>query len=132
MQKFLLTVVVTATLSGCSLLGVYKIDVPQGTPLTQAQVSQIKLDMTQQQVRYYLGSPTLTDTLSPNRWDYLYYYTPGTDARRANIAAVTTQQLSLQFNTAGRLEAISGQANIPEQQIGLPASKDPLVNPSLD
>jgi len=124
----MLTVVATALLSGCSLLGVYKIDVPQGTPLTQAQVSQIKLGMTQQQVRFYLGSPTLTDTLSPNRWDYLYHYTPGTDARKAKIAPVTEQKLSLQFNAAGQLESIQGQASIPAQQIGLPASKDPLVN----
>jgi outer membrane protein assembly factor BamE len=128
MQKILLTVVVTAVLSGCSLLGVYKIDVPQGTPLTQAQISQIKLGMTQQQVRYYLGSPTLTDTLSPNRWDYVYHYTPGTDARKLDIAAVTEQKLSLQFNSAGLLDSIQGQISIPEKQIGLPASKNPLLN----
>jgi len=128
MQKFLLAVVVAAILSGCSLLGVYKIDVPQGTPLTQAQVSQIKLGMTQQQVRYYLGSPALTDTLSPDRWDYLYHYTPGTDARKAKIDAVTAQKLSLQFNADGTLASINGQASIPDKQIGLPASKDPLVN----
>lgn len=128
MQKILLTVVVTAILSGCSLLGVYKIDVPQGTPLTQAQVEQIKIGMTQQQVRYYLGSPSLTDTLSPNRWDYLYHYTPGTDARKAKIEPVTEQKLSLQFSAAGVLESIDGQSSIPAKQIGLPASKDPLVN----
>lgn len=128
MQKFLLTVVVTSILSGCSLLGVYKIDVPQGTPLTQTQVSQIKIGMTQQQVRYYLGSPTLTDTLSPNRWDYLYYYTPGTDARKAKIAPVTAQKLSLKFNATGQLDSINGQSSIPDTQIGLPASKDPLVS----
>lgn len=128
MQKILLTVVVTAVLSGCSLLGVYKIDVPQGTPLTQAQVNQIKLGMTQQQVRYYLGSPSLTDTLSPNRWDYIYHYTPGTDARKLNIPAVTEQKLSLQFNSAGLLDSIQGQTSIPEKQIGLPASKNPLLN----
>jgi len=128
MQKILLTVVVTAVLSGCSLLGVYKIDVPQGTPLTQAQVNQIKLGMTQQQVRYYLGSPSLTDTLSPNRWDYIYHYTPGTDARKLDIPAVTEQKLSLQFNSAGLLDSIQGQTSIPEKQIGLPASKNPLLN----
>ena len=128
MQKILLTVVVTAVLSGCSLLGVYKIDVPQGTPLTQAQVNQIKLGMTQQQVRYYLGSPSLTDTLSPNRWDYIYHYTPGTDARKLDIPAVTEQKLSLQFNSAGLLDSIQGQTSIPEKQIGLPASKNPLLD----
>lgn len=128
MQKILLTVVVTAVLSGCSLLGVYKIDVPQGTPLTQAQVSQIKIGMTQQQVRYYLGSPSLTDTLNPNRWDYLYHYTPGTDARKLKLSKVTDQKLSLQFNAAGLLEKIDGQASIPTQQVGLPSSKNPLLN----
>lgn len=128
MQKILLTVVVTAVLSGCSLLGVYKIDVPQGTPLTQAQVSQIKIGMTQQQVRYYLGSPSLTDTLNPNRWDYVYHYTPGTDARKLKLSPVTDQKLSLQFNAAGLLEKIDGQASIPTQQVGLPSSKNPLLN----
>ncbi len=39
MQKIMLTLLVTSLLAGCSTLGVYKVDIPQGTPLTQAQAS---------------------------------------------------------------------------------------------
>ena len=131
MRKIMLAICATTVLSvvsGCAVFGVYRIDIPQGSPLTQAQVSQIKIGMTQQQVRYYLGSPSLTDTLNPNRWDYLYHYTPGTDARKLKLSKVTDQKLSLQFNAAGLLEKIDGQASIPTQQVGLPSSKNPLLN----
>ncbi|MEC7119859.1 MAG: outer membrane protein assembly factor BamE [Pseudomonadota bacterium] len=128
MQKIMLTLVATAVLSGCSLMGVYKIDIPQGSPLTQNQVSQVQVGMTQQQVRYFLGSPSLTDTLNPNQWDYIYHYTPGTYARKEKIPAAQGQRLRLVFNAQGILEQIEGQPSIPASQQGLPASKDPLLN----
>ncbi|MBD0075461.1 outer membrane protein assembly factor BamE, partial [Acinetobacter baumannii] len=40
MQKLVLTLFVTSLLAGCSIFGVYKVDIPQGTPLTKAQASQ--------------------------------------------------------------------------------------------
>ncbi len=39
MQRIMLTLFVTSLLVGCSTLGVYKVDIPQGTPLTQAQAA---------------------------------------------------------------------------------------------
>lgn len=56
MQKIMLTLFVTSLLVGCSTLGVYKVDIPQGTPLTQAQASKIQVGMSHQQVRFLLGS----------------------------------------------------------------------------
>ena len=70
------------TLSGCSAFRVYTIDLPQGTPLTAAQAAQVQVGMSANQVLYILGSPALKDTLAPNRWDYIYDYTAGTDGRR--------------------------------------------------
>ena len=76
MQKIMLTLFVTSLLVGCSTLGVYKVDIPQGTPLTQAQASKIQAGMSFQQVRFLLGSPTISDPMNPLRWDYVYNYTP--------------------------------------------------------
>ena len=42
------------TLAGCSIFGVYKVDIPQGTPLTKAQASQVQVGMNFQQVRFCL------------------------------------------------------------------------------
>lgn len=71
MQKIMLTtLLVSSLLAGC----VYKIDIPQGTPLTKAQASQVHVGMNYQQVRFLLGSPTITDPLNPERWDYVYNY----------------------------------------------------------
>ncbi|HQV26076.1 MAG TPA: outer membrane protein assembly factor BamE, partial [Acinetobacter sp.] len=67
MQKIMLTLFVTSLLSGCSIFGVYKVDIPQGTPLTQAQAAQVQVGMSFQQVRFLLGSPTVTDPLNPSR-----------------------------------------------------------------
>lgn len=74
MQKLVLTLFVTSLLAGCSIFGVYKVDIPQGTPLTKAQASQVQVGMNFQQVRFLLGSPTVTDPLNPQRWDYIYNY----------------------------------------------------------
>ena len=45
------------------------------TPLTKAQTSQVQVGMSFQQVRFLLGSPTVTDPLNPLRWDYICNYT---------------------------------------------------------
>jgi outer membrane protein assembly factor BamE len=127
MRNFMLTLLTTALLlsvSACSVLGVYRIDIPQGTPLTQAQVTQLKLGMTPQQVRYILGSPSVTDTLNPKRWDYIYHYVPGSYARRAGLKPVKQQQLTLRFDQQDVLVEITGQDTIPHEQPGLPGSKD--------
>lgn len=134
MRKIMLALVATSALSGlvssisgCSVFGVYRIDIPQGTPLTQAQVSQLRIGMTQQQVRYILGSPSLTDTLQPNRWDYVYNYRPGTYAKKAGLKPVNNQHLVLTFDN-DLLKSIVGAESIPASQPGLPASRDTALN----
>lgn len=127
MQKIMLALFASTLISGCSVFGVYKIDVPQGTPLTQAQVAQIKVGMTTQQVRFLLGSPTITDTLNPNRWDYIYNYIPGTYARKAKLSATSGQHLRVYFDDQGIVTKIEGMETIPEKQPGLPQSKEAIL-----
>lgn len=124
----MLTLFVTSLLTGCSTLGVYKVDIPQGTPLTQAQATKIQVGMTHQQVRFLLGSPTISDPLNPLRWDYIYNYIPGTYAKKAKIPAAHGQHLKIFFNNQGIVEKIEGLETIPESQPGLPGSKETILN----
>jgi outer membrane protein assembly factor BamE len=128
MQKIMLTLFVASLITGCSTLGVYKIDIPQGTPLTKAQASKIQIGMSHQQVRFLLGSPTVTDPMNPLRWDYVYNYIPGTYAKKANIAAASGQHLKVYFNESGIVQAVEGLESIPESQPGLPGSKEAILN----
>ena len=127
MQKIMLTLFVSSVLTGCSTLGVYKVDIPQGTPLTQAQAAKIQVGMSHQQVRFLLGSPTITDPMNPLRWDYIYNYIPGTNAKKAKIPAATGQHLKIYFNGKGIVEKIEGLDTIPATQPGLPASKEAIL-----
>ena len=123
----MLTLFVSSVLAGCSTLGVYKVDIPQGTPLTQAQAAKIQVGMSHQQVRFLLGSPTLTDPMNPLRWDYIYNYIPGTNAKKAKISAASGQHLKIYFNNNGMVEKIEGLETIPATQPGLPASKEAIL-----
>jgi len=50
----------------------YRIDVQQGNVVTSEQMALVKVGMTRLQVRDVLGSPLLSDSFHPNRWDYIF------------------------------------------------------------
>lgn len=102
-------------LSGCSALSVYKIDLPQGTPITQLQAQKLRIGMNENQVLYLLGSPAIKDTLAPNRWDYIYDYEAGTEGRRQGIPNVhnASRHLKVYFNANGLVSAIEGIETLP-------------------
>jgi len=55
----------------------YKAPIQQGNWVTSEQVALLQTGMTREQVRFALGSPTLTSVLHAERWDFPYYYKPG-------------------------------------------------------
>jgi len=137
MQKLLPTRITAALLvvtllglsqTACSLFGVYKIDIPQGSPLTQSQLAQVKVGMTSQQVRYILGTPAITDTLNANRWDYVYNYVPGTIAVEAGLKPASGQHAIILFSN-DQVVSITGAATFPVNQPGLPTDKE--ANPDV-
>lgn len=117
LRKLTLTVTLGASvaISGCSMLSVYKIDLPQGTPITQTEAQKLKIGMNQNQVLYILGSPAIKDTLEPNRWDYIYDYQAGTEGRRKGIADVknASQHLKIYFDANGIVTRIEGLESLP-------------------
>jgi len=73
-------IALTVALAGCGTdrWGFpYRASVQQGNWVTQEQIAQLKEGMTRDQVRFVLGSPTLTDALHADRWDYPYLFKPG-------------------------------------------------------
>lgn len=124
MQKILLSFSLIACLSGCSLLSVYKIDIPQGTPLTQEDAKRVKIGMTKDQVTFLLGSPAIKDPLASNQWDYVYDFTPGTYGKAADIPATHQEQLlSIMFDANDTVIKIHGLSNIPVKQHSIPSAK---------
>ncbi len=66
-----------AILSGCASdrWGFpYKTGVQQGNWVTSGQVKLLAPGMTPEQVRFALGSPTLTSIFRANQWEYPYFY----------------------------------------------------------
>ena len=108
MQKIMLTLFVTSLLSGCSVFGVYKVDIPQGTPINEEKLAQVQVGMNYNQVLYILGSPAVRDTLNPMRWDYLYDFTAGTDAKDAGKPNIhnAQQYVKIYFDQAGNVARI--------------------------
>lgn len=76
----LLCIFLLSSLSACSkskLLTVYKIDIQQGNAVEIEKVEQLEVGMSKDQVEFLLGTPLLTDSFHPTRWDYVYFLLPG-------------------------------------------------------
>jgi outer membrane protein assembly factor BamE len=96
-----LTFLGLAALAGCSLPGVYKIDIQQGNVVTQDMIDQLRPGMTRRQVRFIMGNPLISDTFHANRWDYLYSIQPGGGARQQ-------ERVSLMFDANDQLVGLNG------------------------
>lgn len=79
----LLILAIPLLLSACAsssmpgFLQVYQMDIHQGNILEEEKIKRLRLGMTENEVRFLLGSPMLVDVFHQNRWDYIYYNKPG-------------------------------------------------------
>ncbi len=78
-DALLLTALLAVALAtgGC----VYRPNIQQGNLLEVEDVDKVEVGMTRSQVRYLLGTPMLADPFDPQRWDYLYTFRRGRQAR---------------------------------------------------
>ena len=108
MQKMtrIITLSVALTLvSGCSYVGVYKRDIPQGNLVTQEMVSQLQPGMTQEQVIYVMGRPLLEAPFDANQWDYVFRLDKA-------YGDVEKRRVTLTFDPQGRLANVDQQGDL--------------------
>ncbi len=112
MKRFILIVLplVAACSSAPDLtarLTPYRIDVRQGNYVSRAMLAQLKLGQSQDQVRFILGTPLLTDIFHADRWDYVYRFQPG-------HGPVEERRVTVYFKD-GRLARIAGDVKASAQ-----------------
>ncbi len=109
-------IVCLTLLSGCSFDSVakridpYRIDLRQGNYLDQEMVSQLRKGMTREQVQFVLGRPLLADAFHSNRWDYVYYFQPGSKGGNAE-----KRIFSVFFDEEGLLDYVEGDVTAGEE-----------------
>lgn len=55
----------------------YKPNIQQGNEINQANVAQLKVGMSKDDVTYLMGTPVLVNILSGDETQYIYTYKPG-------------------------------------------------------
>lgn len=87
-------------LSGC----VYKMDIAQGNTIPPQVLAQLKMGMTQNQVRFLLGTPAIQDPYRPDQWHYVYFLKDD-NGKRTEMREMTL------FFTGNELTGIRGTLN---------------------
>ncbi len=75
----LLIILFAFTTTACSIIEPYKFDITQGNDINDEKLEQVKKGMTESQVIYLIGNPSIKNSLSENRWDYVVYVTDPKD-----------------------------------------------------
>lgn len=98
--RFLFTLMLIASLStGCGLI--YKQNIQQGNAIEQDDLDELYVGMNQRQVLFVLGTPSVKDPFTPDRWDYVQTF-----SRRGGDPVMRT--VTLYFEN-GLLSEIEGQ-----------------------
>jgi outer membrane protein assembly factor BamE len=131
MLRLLTTTFIVATfLGGC--ITTYRVDIAQGNIVAQEMVDQLRPGMTRSQVRFVLGTPLVTDSFHPDRWDYFYSLRKGTDAKpeTRNLTVIFKNDVLLSVEGDFAVKAAGVAAPAPtqssESETGTGNSKDPL------
>ena len=112
-----------AALSACggtNFITPYRMDIQQGNYISQDMVSQLKIGMSKEQVRYVLGTPLVADIFHADRWDYVYYRDPRKGQREGRKIAVVFEDGKL-VRVVG--DVVAADPNAPK------ASPEPQKQP---
>ena len=85
----------------------YRPDVQQGNVVTLEMVELLRPGMTRDQVRFLLGTPLLTDPYHPERWDYYFSVSAGSEVKERYRATL--------YFSDERLVRIEREGPIPEK-----------------
>lgn len=105
----------------------YRPNVQQGNWVTQQQIALLQPGMTREQVRFALGTPTLTPVFHAERWEYPYYLKPGygkIQERRFTVYFENDRLVRWEGDEQPRVQPFQDPDNAPAQdalQAPLPA-----------
>ncbi len=100
-KRLLAVTLLAGALAGCAstvdrLPILYKPEIRQGTFFDAESVGRLEPGMTQRQVSFVLGPPTIEDPFSEGRWDYVYEVEP-----RSTDLEPVSRRLTLFFDERG-------------------------------
>ena len=79
----------------------YRMEIQQGNFVSQEMVSQLKPGMSQDQVRFVLGTPLITDSFHADRWDYVFR------RQKVNSDELEHRKIAVLFEN-GKLKRVEG------------------------
>ena len=110
-MRFIAFLLLSLAAAGC----VYKIDVQQGTYVTQDLVDRLKPGMTKAEVKGILGTPLLTDAFHADRWDYYFSNKPHRmPEERARVSIFFKEEKLVEVQGAGRPPGTTPSRSAPE------------------
>ncbi len=71
-KRLLVCLLLPFLLSYCAT---HRLEIPQGTPVKESSLAQLKVGMTPQEVERILGTAPIKDPFHDGRWDYVFYTT---------------------------------------------------------
>ena len=92
-------------LSSCSIPRIFQVVISQGNLVDQEMLDKLEIGMTESQVKFVMGTPLISDTFYPNRWDYFTSVTQGEDS-------YTNQKITLYFKD-NKLVSWEGEIDTP-------------------
>ena len=104
----------------------YRPDIQQGNFISREMVAQLKEGMTQDQVRFVLGTPLLTDVFHNDRWDYPFRMTKGNGEMTSSRVTLTFVEKRLTRIEGGDLPT---EADYLSRISGAPPRKSKTESP---
>ena len=92
-------------LSSCSIPRIFQVVISQGNLVDQEMLDKLEIGMTESQVKFVMGTPLISDTFYPNRWDYFTSVTQGENT-------YTNQKITLYFKE-NKLVSWEGEIDTP-------------------
>ena len=93
-------------LSSCSIPRIFQVVISQGNLVDQEMLDKLEIGMTESQVKFVMGTPLISDTFYPNRWDYFTSVTQGENS-------YTNQKITLYFKD-NKLVSWEGEIDTPK------------------
>ena len=88
--KALTLIITSLLLANCSIPRIFQVVVSQGNLVDQEMLDKLEIGMTESQVKFVMGTPLISDTFYPERWDYFTSVTQGE-------SSYTNQKITLFF-----------------------------------